>query len=175
MKLMKLPKKRIFDCKGFSYILASVMMFVVMLIGVAVFEVIRLNIQAAAVRDKFEDAIISMCVENYTQMYQPIREGYAASYGYSGSHWLENNKANEQYIRSYLNKAMSGGEITQCEILSLDFSVDSANLAPGNVNTAEKFSISGTISVRIPHRFAWNSVAPIDMKLGVKSKWRAKF
>lgn len=172
---MKLLKKRILSRKGFSYVLASVMIFVVMLIGVAIFEIIRLNIQAAAVRDKFEDAIISMCVENYTQLYQPIREGHAASYGYNGSHWIENNKANNQYIRSYLNKAMSSGEIMQCEILSIDYSADSADLAPGNVDSAQKFSVSGTIVVRIPHRFAWDSVAPITMKLDVKSKWRAKF
>lgn len=172
---MKLLKRRIFSRKGFSYVMASAMIFVVMLIGVAIFEIIRLNIQAAAVRDKFEDAIISMCVENYAQLYQPIREGHAASYGYNGSRWIENNKANTQYIRSYLNKAMSSGEIMQCEILSIDYSANSADLAPGNVDSAQKFSVNGTIVVRIPHRFAWDNVAPITMKLEVKSRWRAKF
>lgn len=57
--------------RGFSYVITSVLMICVLLIGVAVFEVIRLYIQAGAVRDKFEDSIISMCVENYSEMYQP--------------------------------------------------------------------------------------------------------
>ncbi len=172
---MKLLKKRICSRKGFSYVMASVMMFVIMLIGVAIFEIIRLNIQASAVRDKFEDAIISMCVENYTQVYQPIREGNAASYGYNGSRWMDNNNANEHYIRSYLNTAMNAGEIMQCEIESIDYSADSAAFAPSNVNSAQKFSVSGTIVITIPHRFAWGSAAPITMQLDVKSKWRAKF
>lgn len=172
---MKLLKKRVLSCKGFSYVLLSVIMIVVLLVGVAIFEIIRLNIQAGAVRNKFEDAIISMCVENYTQMYQPVRESHAASYGYNGSRWVENNKANERYIRTYLNKAMSDGEIMQCEIVSVDFDVESADLAPGNVDTAQKYAVSGSIVVRVPYRFAWEDLAPITMRLDVKSQWRAKF
>lgn len=172
---MTLLKKRIFSNKGFSYVILSVLMIIVLLIGVAVFEIIRLNIQAGAVRDKFEDAIISMCVENYAQMYQPIREGNAASYGYNGTRWIEQNNANERYIRNYLNEAMSNGEIMQCEIESIDFSVTSADLAPVDTDTSQKFSVSGTITIRIPYRFAWDELAPISMRLNVKSQWRALF
>lgn len=75
---MKRLKKRMLAKSGFSYVITSVLMICVLLIGVAVFEVIRLYIQAGAVRDKFEDSIISMCVENYSEMYQPIRESHAA-------------------------------------------------------------------------------------------------
>ncbi|MBP0984075.1 MAG: hypothetical protein J6A19_10160 [Oscillospiraceae bacterium] len=168
-------KKRILSCKGFSYVILSVLMIVILLMGVAIFEIIRINVQAGAVRDKFEDAIISMCVENYTQMYQPIRESHAASYEYNGSRWIENNKANEQYIRTYLNNAMSAGEIMQCEIVSVDFDVESADLAPSNTETAQKFSVSGSLTIRIPYRFAWEELAPISLKLDVKSQWRALF
>ena len=64
---MKRLKKRMLANSGFSYVITSVLMICVLLIGVAVFEVIRLYIQAGAVRDKFEDSIISMCVENYSE------------------------------------------------------------------------------------------------------------
>ncbi len=172
---MKLLKKRILNCKGFSYVLLSVIMVVVLLIGAAVFEIVRLNIQAGAVRNKFEDAIISMCVQNHTQLYQPVREGYAASYGYNGYRWAENNKANERCIRTYLNSAMSNGEIMQCEIVSVNFSVEPAQLAPSDISTAEKFAVSGSITIRIPYRFAWEDLAPITMQLNVKSQWQAQF
>ena len=107
-------------------------MIVILLMVVAIFEIIRINIQAAAVRDKFEDAIISMCVENYSEMYQPIRESHASSYAFNGTRWEERHKANEQYIRTYLNKAMSAGEIMQCEIVSISFDVDSPSVAPSD-------------------------------------------
>lgn len=97
---MKLLKKRVLNCKGFSYVLLSIIMVAVLLIGIAIFEIIRLNIQAKTVRDKFEGAIISICVENYTHMYQPFCESHAASYGYNGYRWVENNMANKNiYVR----------------------------------------------------------------------------
>lgn len=172
---MKLLKKRICSNKGFSYVILSVLMIVILLIGVAVFEIIRIYIQAGTVRDKFEDAIISMCVENYTQMYQPIRESHASSYEYNGSRWIENNKANEHYIRTYLNKAMNAGEIMQCEIVSVSFDVKSPSVAPTNTDSAEKYAVSGSITIKIPYRFAWQELAPISLKLDVKSQWRAMF
>ena len=55
--MIKILKKRILSNKGFSYVILSVLMVVILLMGVAIFEIIRINIQAAAVRDKFEDAI----------------------------------------------------------------------------------------------------------------------
>lgn len=173
--MKKLLKKRILSNKGFSYVILSVLMIVILLMGVAIFEIIRIYIQAGAVRDKFEDAIISMCVENYSEMYQPIRESHASSYRYNGSRWEENHKANEQYIRTYLRKAMNAGEIMQCEIVAISFSVESPSVAPANTDTAEKYAVSGSITVRVPYRFAWQELAPISLKLDVKSKWQAQF
>ena len=173
--MIKILKKRILRNRGFSYVVLSVLIIIVMLVGVAIFEIIRINIQAAAVRDKFEDAIISMCVDNYAKMYQPIREGNAASYGYNGSRWLQQNNATERYIRAYLAEAMSSGEIMQCDITAMTFDVTSADLAPTDVDTAQKYSINGTLTIRIPYRFAWDDLAPISMQLSVKSQWRAKF
>ena len=152
---MKRLKKRMLANRGFSYVITSVLMICVLLIGVAVFEVIRLYIQAGAVRDKFEDSIISMCVENYSEMYQPIRESHAASYRYNGFRWVNSSKANERYIRTYLSRAMNAGEIMQCEIVSVSFNVEPAALAPSDTDSAQKYAVSGTLVIRIPYRFAW--------------------
>lgn len=172
---MKRLKKRMLANRGFSYVITSVLMICVLLIGVAVFEVVRLYIQAGAVRDKFEDSIISMCVENYSEMYQPIRESHASSYAFNGIRWEERHKANEQYIRTYLNKAMGVGEIMQCEIVSISFDVDSPSVAPADTDTAKKYAVSGSITIKVPYRFAWQELAPISLKLDVKSQWRALF
>lgn len=163
--------KKIIRPKGFSYVLGIVIMLVVIMLGIAIAEVVRINIQAAAIRNKYEDAIIAMCVDNYTQLYQPVREGYAASYGNKGSGWSENNKANKEYIKSYLQTAMSSGEISQCDILDIDFTVTSAGLK----NKTQTFAINGTINVSMPFDFLWGNITPITLELNVKSKWRAKF
>ena len=116
-----------------------------------------------------------MCVENYSEMYQPIRESHASSYAFNGIRWEERHKANEQYIRTYLNKAMSAGEIMQCEIVSISFDVDSPSVAPADTDTAKKYAVSGSITIKVPYRFAWQELAPISLKLDVKSQWRAMF
>ena len=116
-----------------------------------------------------------MCVENYSEMYQPIRESHASSYAFNGIRWEERHKANEQYIRTYLNKAMGVGEIMQCEIVSISFDVDSPSVAPADTDTAKKYAVSGSITIKVPYRFAWQELAPISLKLDVKSQWRALF
>lgn len=100
---------------------------------------------------------------------------HASSYAFNGTRWEERHKANEQYIRTYLNKAMSDGEIMQCEIVSISFDVDSPSVAPADTDTAKKYAVSGSITIKVPYRFAWQELAPISLKLDVKSQWRAMF
>ena len=161
--------------KGFSYVMTAVCLIAVLLIGTGIFEVIRINIAAANVRDKFEDAIIATSVSNYAQMYQDVRESHAATYSYNGSRWIECNRTTRSQISDYMRNAMSRGEIAQCTIRSIDFTVTPAELAPYDTDTAEKFSVEGTMKVEIPYNFAWGSLPPMEFTLNIKSTWRAKF
>lgn len=84
--------KRLHCNRGFSYDMTSVMMIAVLLIGTAVFEIIRVNVEAAAVRDKFEDAIIYASVSNYSNMYADVRESQAATWKFNGLTWLQSHQ-----------------------------------------------------------------------------------
>lgn len=173
---MKLRLNRLKSNKGFSYIMTSVCAVAVLLIAVAIFEMIRINIIAGTVRDKFEDAIIATSVSQYANMYQSVRESQAASYKYNYGRWIECNSTTQAQIRNYMESAMSAGEIAQCTIKSIDFSVVPASLAPYDAgNTADKFSVEGVMVVEIPYDFAWGDMAPMEFTLNVKSQWRAKF
>ena len=167
--------KRLRSNRGFSYVMTSIMLIAVLLIGTAIFEVIRVNIQAAAVRDKFEDAIIYASVANYSNMYADVRESQAATWRYSGATWLQCNTTNRNQILSYMNRAMTNGEIAQCTIESMNFTVTPAPRAPTDTSTAEKFAVEGTMVISIPHDFAWGSAVPMRFTLHVKSKWVARF
>lgn len=168
--------KKLISKKGFSHVMTCVCMICGLLITVAILEVIRINIIAAAIRDKFEDAIIATSVSNYANMYQPIRESQAATYSYNSSRWLECNTTSRQQIKDYLEDAMAAGEIAQCTINSIDFTVTSATLAPNDYSdTADKFAVEGQLVVEIPFDFAWGDLVPMEFTLDVKSQWRAKF
>ncbi len=171
MTRLKLLKSK----KGFSYVMTAVCLIAVLLIGVGIVEVIRINIAASMIRDKFEDAIIATSVSNYAQMYQDVREGQAATYSYNGSRWIECSKTTRSQISDYMTDAMNRGEIAQCTIKSIDFTVTPAELAPYDTNTADKFSVEGTLKVEIPYDFAWGNLTPMEFTLKVKSIWRAKF
>ena len=58
--------KRLRSNKGFSTVMTSVIVIVVMLLAFGIFEVIRINIEVAAIRDKYEDAI-RMCARDRQQ------------------------------------------------------------------------------------------------------------
>ena len=131
--------KRLRANKGFSTVMTSVIVIVVMLLAFGIFEVIRINIEAAAIRDKYEDAIIHVSVSNYAKLYQNVREGQAASYSNTGGYvWRESHTATKAQIMQYMNNAMSNGEIAQCTIKNITFSVTPAPRAPGDTSTAEK-------------------------------------
>ena len=55
------------------------------------------------------------------------------------------------------------------------FNVEPAALAPLDTDSAQKYAVSGTLVVRIPYRFAWEELPPIEMSLDVRSQWQAKF
>lgn len=95
--------KRLRANKGFSTVMTSVIVIVVMLLAFGIFEVIRINIEAAAIRDKYEDAIIHVSVANYAKLYQNVREGQAASYSNTGGYvWRESEDvANHISCSSY--------------------------------------------------------------------------
>ncbi len=170
--MMKKLKKN----KGFSYPMTTVCLVVVLFVFMGILEIIRVNIMVGAIRDKYEDAIIYASTSQYAKLYQDVREGYAASYqNTNGSSWLQSNSASETLIRQYMQNAMTQGEIGQCTILDVDYHVTTAQLAPSDHDSADKFAIEGTLEVEVPYDFAWGNIAPMQFTINVKSQWRAKF
>ena len=106
--------KRLRSNRGFSYVMTSVMMIAVLLIGTAVFEIIRVNVEAAAVRDKFEDAIIYASVSNYSNMYADVRESQAATWKFNDLTWLQSNTTNRNQILSYMNHRIHEFQRNSC-------------------------------------------------------------
>ena len=61
--------------------LAGMMFFVVL------WQIIRLVIIAAGVKDAVQSAVIATSVGNYSNVYDGVREGYSGGYRYSGNSW----------------------------------------------------------------------------------------
>ena len=160
--------------RGFSYVFTGAMVMVFLLFAFGVFEILRINIIAVSVRDKYQQAIITASVENYDRVYQTVREGYAASYEFKGFSWDECNTTTKNKILATVLGDFTGGELSQITVSKIDFSVEPAAPAPGNKN-AQRFNIEGQLTANIPYSFAWRNLPPIKYTVNVKSEWRMMF
>ncbi|MDR1753890.1 MAG: hypothetical protein LBR74_03160, partial [Eubacterium sp.] len=127
-----------------------------------------------SVRDKFQAAIITASVENYKSVYQTVREGYAASYKYSGFSWDECNTTTRNKILNTIRGDFTGGELSQITINNITFTVEPAVSAPGD-KAAQRFNITGNIAATVPYSFAWQGLPPIRFEVDIKSEWRMMF
>ncbi|MCL2076854.1 MAG: hypothetical protein FWH08_00405 [Oscillospiraceae bacterium] len=174
MEIVIAIKGKLRSNRGFSHVFIGAMMMVFLLFAFALFEIIRINIIAASVRDKYQGAIITASVENYKSMYQTVREGYAASYEFSGFSWEECNTVTRNKILRTVLDDFTDGESSQITVTGIDFTVESVTPAPGDKN-AQRFNIEGQLTVNIPYSFAWRNLPPIRYKVNVKSEWRMMF
>lgn len=169
--------KRLKRNKGMTYPLAVFVILGLLLFAFAIFEVVRLNIIAAAVRDKYQAAIISSATENYKNVYPTVRESYAASVTFNGYSWRELDNVTQTKIYNRILSNLNTGERSQCSIAksSIDFTVSPSTIAPSNVYSSQTFDVDGKLVVTIPLSFAWDSLPPIRMNVNVKSQWKMQF
>jgi hypothetical protein len=146
------------------------------MVALAIFEVIRLNVIASNVRNKYQLAVISEATTNAENMYQPVRDGYASSWQGSHDAWSESNFVDDATIRDRLNSELSAGEHGQVKILSVSSNIKVGDLIPldGDEN-AQTYYINGKVDVEIPFSFGWKDLPPIKLTIDVKTQWRAKF
>lgn len=172
---MKSLTKKLRQKDGLSYpfIVCLVLVLLIMVLGVC--EVIRLNIISANVRNKFQEVIISETTDNYIKMYQPLRDGYAASYQYNGSGWQQNSVTTNNRIRNSLNNYFSGGESSQVTVQSVSYSINTSTVAPSNAYTALQYNVRGQVVVIVPYKFLWADLPPIRLTVNVNSTWRQMF
>jgi len=167
--------KRLRQRDGMSYPFIVCLTLALLIMALGLFEVIRVNIICANVRNKFQEVIISETTDNYGNMYQPVRDGYASSYRYGGGGWTHCSLTSSNRIRDSLNDYFNSGEHGQASVESVDFSVQTTELAPTDAQSAVKYNVKGELVILIPYRFLWAELPPIRMTVKVRSSWRALF
>jgi hypothetical protein len=160
---------------GASYPFIVCIVLVLFIITLGVCEVIRINIISANIRNKFQAAIITETTNNYSLMYQPLRDGYAASHQNSGSGWVQSSQPTENRIRNQLNGNFNTGEAGQLTVQNVSFTMHTAPLAPNDAYNAVQFNVRGQVIVEIPYRFLWRNLPPMQLTVNVNSTWRQMF
>ena len=173
---MKRIISRLRQKDGISYPFVVCILLVLLILMFGTLEIIRVNIIASNVRDKAQAAIISETTSNYVMMYQPLRDGYAAPFQYSGSGWQQASLPTRNSITNRLNTNMDDGEQLQAVIENVDFSTLISNIAPSaDSGDSVQFTIRGEVEITIPHNFLWTELPPIRLTVKVNSTWREMF
>ena len=168
--VMKLRQK-----DGISYPFVACLTLALLVIAFGVFEIIRMNIIAANVRDKFQAVIVSETTRNFSNMYQPVRDGYAASFQNNGSGWQVNSITTRNRVLNTLNTHFNTSEHSQVTIHSVDFAVDMVTSAPVGGSPTVQYNLSGELIISVPYKFLWANLPPIQMTVNVHSTWREMF
>lgn len=179
-KIAKLLRSK----KGFSSApWAVVIALVGMMFFVVLWQVIRLVIISAGVKDAVQSAVISTSVGNYGNVYDGVREGYSGGYKFSGNSWKAAISTGDVYGRldELLGLKSSGGKHTKINsdgveysVYGLSVSIDNAEFAPTS-SEIQQFSATSYITLEVPLSFCGDSLPPMKIRLCVKSKYTPKF
>ncbi len=154
-----------------------------MLFFVILWQIARLVIISAGVKDAVQSAVIATSAANYSNVYDGIREGYSGGYRYSGSSWKAAVSTGDVYGRldKLLGLHSSGGKHIKTNsdgkeftISDLSVNVDNTQFAPTS-STIRQFSATSYITLEVPLSFCGDILPPMKIRLCVKSKYTPKF
>lgn len=157
--------------------LAGMMFFVVL------WQLVRLVIISAGVKDAVQSAVIATSVGNYSNVYDGVREGYSGGYRFSGNSWKSAVSTGDVYGRldSLLGLKSSGSKHTkynsdgvEYSVYGLSVDVDNAQFAPTSGDIPQ-FSATSYITLEVPLSFCGDVLPPMRVQLCVKSKYTPKF
>lgn len=169
---------------GNAFPLAITLALSIIIISCGIFEYMRLMIIASGVRDAVQSSIISVSTENYDEVYNGLREGYAGGYELSGSNWLANidtgdvydqldNTLGLQYENGYHVKY--AGEKVEYSLSGLSVNIINASFAPSNGESAGSFLAEATVLLEVPLSFGWEALPPMSIKLKLSAGYTPKY
>lgn len=181
---MKRVKKILSNNQGLSSIWAVIILMISLLIFMAIFEYVRLNIIAEGVRDAVQSVVIGACNDNYGNTYPGAREGYSGGYKSNGSTWSSLVSKGDIYGRldDLLGLTVSGSKHnklrssnTEFSVYGMSVSISNAPFAPSSKSGIQQFTITTKLTLEVPMSFFGESMQPMIITLQVKSKYVPKF
>ncbi|HEX3017901.1 MAG TPA: hypothetical protein VHP31_08630, partial [Caproicibacter sp.] len=92
--------KRIWnDRRGSGMILAVGLIILLFACAAAIIESLRMNSMAQKIRNEVQAATVECCAEQYTNVYNGIREGYSGSYKNREGSWSEDLSQADVYAQ----------------------------------------------------------------------------
>ncbi|MGL5434562.1 MAG: hypothetical protein ACRDBO_04075 [Lachnospiraceae bacterium] len=168
--------------KGNSTPITIAIILGILLIVCAIAEFARLSIIVSGVRDGLQQAVISVAVTNYDEVYHGLREGYSGGYRWTRNGWVENLDYDDIYYRldDVLGTVERGDyHVKESEygyeyrLSGLKVEISNPALAPGV--SREQFAAEVWLKVEVPLSFGWDLVPPLQVNIRTTAEYLPKF
>lgn len=165
------------DKTGSSTPLTVALALCMLLMICAISEFFRLSIIVSGVRDGLQQAVISVAVTNYDEVYNGLREGYSGGYYLAGEHW--NEQVDYADVYGYLGETLGTirqgnyhvkvqGSGYEYRLSNLLVDIQNAQLAPSDAS--ENFTADVRIAIEIPLSFGWERLPPMQLVIQTKAE-----
>lgn len=181
---MKKLRKLLKDKSGASFVTYSFLALFLFAFVCGIWEYIHLKNVSFGIRDAFQSAVTMVGTENYTNVYDGVREGYSGAYQLQGGGWNENIDTGDinDKLDSILDTQQEGAEhvkyVDGKKIYSfsdLTIQISNTPLAPDNPTEEQKFTVVGYMTLSVPLEFGWGNLPPMTPRIKVVAGYSAKF
>lgn len=171
------------DRRGSGSILAIGIMILFFAISAATIESLRMNSMAEKIRNEVQSATVECCAEQYTNVYNGIREGYSGGYKNSGSGWREDLSQADVYaqINTDAGTQQEGNSVVKYAGTSVDYrlsglsaTITNAPFAPAGTDTGQ-LTCTAEVDVEVPLLLHWSGIPAMHTHITVKSGYSPKF
>lgn len=176
--------KRIWnDRRGSGMILAVGLIILLFACAAAIIESLRMNSMAQKIRNEVQAATVECCAEQYTNVYNGIREGYSGSYKNREGSWSEDLSQADVYaqINKDAGTQQDGDSVVKYAGTSVDYRLSSlsaqitnAPFAPDGTDTSQ-LTCNADVDVEVPLLLHWSGIPPMHTHITVKSGYTPKF
>ncbi|NWL87838.1 hypothetical protein DMN77_09515 [Paenibacillus sp. 79R4] len=172
------------NCSGSGYPLAITIVLAILLLSCCIFEYFRLSIIAAEVRNATQSAIISVATENYSLVYNGLRQSYSGGYTRADNQWQESWTTGDIYNRisrdlglvqegsRYVRKS---SDYTEYSISGLEVDIINTPFAPASPDSIQQFTAEAQLQLAVPLSFGWGHLPPMKASLKVQAVYRPRF
>ncbi|MDY0277822.1 MAG: hypothetical protein RBQ97_07035 [Acholeplasma sp.] len=143
------------------------------IIFASVSEYLRLKLIVSGVKEAIQSSVISVSIENYSNVYGSSREGYSGGYEYIDNEedWEETIETRDVYEK--LNVLLDLENKKQYILSDLNVKIINTPFAPNS--NEDVFEADTYASLEVPLSFGWEHLPSLKIKLKVKSEYMAKF
>ena len=151
--------------------ISLILCFFIIFAGVS--EYLRLKLIVSGVKEAIQSSVISLSIENYSNVYGSSREGYSGGYEY-----IDNEEDYEEVIETSdvyekLNELLDLDNEKEYTLSNLNVNIINTPFAPNANDTV--FEADTYASLEVPLSFGWEHLPSLKINLKVKSEYMAKF